>query len=210
MRLLAHKNNQSRDRSGSGRTVGRSVVSRRRPVLLMLALTAVIIAAWAANTVYQLARWQVDPATGVVQERRDEMVAMQGERGLLRHLLRRWISSGQRTHKDRALAYTDAIIAYSKVLPDNFAGPSSGTESRALPAVWQDPRGFEIRAHRLQQAAEGMRAEIVSNGPALTARYLALHQACADCHDHFRRPRPGILSVWDRVVDWADDFRTAD
>jgi cytochrome c556 len=64
--------------------------------------------------------------------------------------------------------------------------PPPGTDTRALPKIWENKADFEAKAAALGKAAEGKASTL----DELKASFPQVSQACASCHDNYRRPAP--------------------
>lgn len=84
--------------------------------------------------------------------------------------------------------HADALVGLAEVAPEVFPEGSITEKSEALPAIWEDPDGFDKAMDRFIEASDqfadiargGDMAEI---GPALKE----LGGACKGCHDNYRK-----------------------
>jgi cytochrome c556 len=76
----------------------------------------------------------------------------------------------------------------AKRIPTLFtAPPPAGAETRALPKIWENKADFEAKAAALAKAAsEGKHSTL----DEIKASFPTVQQACAGCHDNYRRPAP--------------------
>jgi cytochrome c556 len=76
----------------------------------------------------------------------------------------------------------------AKKIPTLFtAPPPADATSRALPKIWENKADFEAKAAALAKAAsEGKHSTL----DELKASFPNVQQACANCHDNYRRPAP--------------------
>jgi cytochrome c556 len=76
----------------------------------------------------------------------------------------------------------------AKKIPTLFtAPPPADAKSRALPKIWENKADFEAKAAALAKAAsEGKHSTL----DELKASFPNVQQACANCHDNYRRPAP--------------------
>lgn len=64
---------------------------------------------------------------------------------------------------------------------------SADAETRALPAIWEDPEGFQAAKQALADAAAAM-AEAAGTQEGVQANMAAVGGACGGCHEKFRQP----------------------
>jgi cytochrome c556 len=76
----------------------------------------------------------------------------------------------------------------AKKIPTLFTvPPPADAKSRALPKIWENKADFEAKAAALAKAAsEGKHSTL----DELKASFPNVQQACANCHDNYRRPAP--------------------
>ena len=76
----------------------------------------------------------------------------------------------------------------AKKIPTLFtAPPPADAKSRALPKIWENKSDCEAKAAALAKAAsEGKHSTL----DELKASFPNVQQACANCHDNYRRPAP--------------------
>jgi cytochrome c556 len=68
-------------------------------------------------------------------------------------------------------------------------GPEAGVRTRARPAIWSNPRGFQRAGGRLLVAARGMRAAALRGDLVrVRAAFPLVRAACNGCHRDFRAP----------------------
>ena len=88
------------------------------------------------------------------------------------------------------LAFPSRVLArWARTLPSLFPEGTNLPNSKALPTVWSDRAGFEVRA-AAYAAAAGAMAEAAQSGDraVFLTRWAAVRQTCSDCHDTYRRP----------------------
>jgi cytochrome c556 len=87
-----------------------------------------------------------------------------------------------------AKASFDTWHENAKKIPTLFtAPPPADAKSRALPKIWENKADFEAKAAALAKAAsEGKHSTL----DELKASFPNVQQACANCHDNYRRPAP--------------------
>jgi cytochrome c556 len=81
-----------------------------------------------------------------------------------------------------------AIARWIRQFPTQFPkGTEEGHNTKALPAVWSDPQGFQRAAEDLAVAATKL-AELAKAGDAaaVEAQVKVVGDACAACHRTFR------------------------
>ena len=81
-----------------------------------------------------------------------------------------------------------AMARWMKSFPSMFpAGSEQGNNTRALPAVWSDPAGFQKIANQLVEAADKMAADAkAGDTDGVTAQIKAVGEACGACHRTYR------------------------
>jgi len=79
------------------------------------------------------------------------------------------------------------LANWAKVLPAMFPEGTDLESSRALPTVWSDRAGFELRAENYREAALEL-ANVAQSGDrqAANAAFLAMAGTCHDCHKSYR------------------------
>jgi cytochrome c556 len=81
-----------------------------------------------------------------------------------------------------------AIARWIRQFPTQFPkGTEQGNNTKALPAVWSDPQGFQKAAEDLAAAATRL-AELAKAGDtqAVEAQVKVVGDACAACHRTYR------------------------
>ncbi len=81
-----------------------------------------------------------------------------------------------------------AIARWIRQFPTQFPkGTEEGHNTKALPAVWADPEGFQKAANNLADTATKL-AELAKAGDAnaVEAQVKVVGEACAACHRTFR------------------------
>ncbi len=69
-----------------------------------------------------------------------------------------------------------------------FPAGSDQGDTKALPKIWEDTAGFEAAEDKFEAAAAASIAAAPQDVDALKAQVGAIGQACAGCHETFRRP----------------------
>jgi len=76
----------------------------------------------------------------------------------------------------------------AKRIPTLFPSPPPPeAKTRALPKIWENKADFEAKAAALAKAAEEGKTGTLDE---LKASFPNVQQACANCHDNYRRPAP--------------------
>jgi cytochrome c556 len=81
-----------------------------------------------------------------------------------------------------------AIARWIRQFPTQFPkGTEEGHNTKALPAVWSDPDGFQKAANNLAEAATKL-AELAKadDSDAVAAQVKVVGEACGACHRTFR------------------------
>ena len=69
-----------------------------------------------------------------------------------------------------------------------FPAGSDQGDTKALPKIWEDTAGFEAAEDKFEAATAAAIAAAPQDVDALKAQVGAIGQACAGCHEAFRRP----------------------
>ncbi len=84
----------------------------------------------------------------------------------------------------------DALEQAARRIPAGFpagSGPEAGVKTEALPAIWQDPRGFSEAASRNLAAVQALRAAARAGDLARIREAAgAVGPTCKGCHDSYR------------------------
>jgi cytochrome c556 len=76
----------------------------------------------------------------------------------------------------------------AKRIPTLFPSPPPpDATTRALPKIWENKADFEAKAAALAKAASEGKTGTLDE---LKASFPNVQQACANCHDNYRRPAP--------------------
>jgi len=144
--------------------------------LLTAAAVAAVTAGLAAATLAQ------DDAEAIVEYRQSVMSAQAGHVGAVSRVAR-----GQVDLMPHVVDHADALQSTAAMIPDIFPEGSTGGDSRALPAVWEDWEGFVEASDRLEQAATDLRDAAEAGDRAGVAQaFAAVGQACSGCHQTYR------------------------
>ena len=86
-------------------------------------------------------------------------------------------------------AAADGIAMWAEAIPGLFPAGSSGPDSRARPAIWENKGDFDKRAADLRDAATRL-SQIAASGDktAFAAQVEVVQSRCAACHDAYRGP----------------------
>jgi cytochrome c556 len=84
----------------------------------------------------------------------------------------------------------DIIAGHAATMGDWFpagSGPEAGVETEALPAIWENPEGFDEAVSNFQTAAVAFQTAAASGDMTATGGALrTLGGTCGACHDDFR------------------------
>ena len=75
--------------------------------------------------------------------------------------------------------WSATAAALPKLFPDNS---KTGGETRALPKIWEDKKGFDAHIAAFAKAASAR----PKDAEALKAAFPAVSKACGDCHEGYR------------------------
>ena len=128
-------------------------------------------------------------ATGVVKERMDNMMSMGKALGAVADILK-----GKRDFDPNVVLLTgEIIIRHSKLMETQFPDTQDsrvGSNTAALPAVWDNNGEFLALAKSLEEKAEILK--LVAEGGDLKQIKIAFGQtakACFACHSDFRKKK---------------------
>ncbi|MEX0921203.1 MAG: cytochrome c [Rhodovibrionaceae bacterium] len=82
--------------------------------------------------------------------------------------------------------HAEVIALLAGSIPQGFPEGSSGPDSAALPAIWEDFPGFESKANNLQIAAAALADAGDVTQDNLGGYVQEIGGACGSCHDDFR------------------------
>lgn len=140
-------------------------------------------ALWGATLVLTVAG--VQAAENIVEQRQQSFKKMGGAMKAINQQLKA-------SDADLAEILASASLLSSKAaqLPDWFpagSGASSGQQTDALDAIWQDSATFQQAATKFQQASSDL-LSLAQNGDvaALPAQLKEVKQSCSNCHKTFR------------------------
>jgi cytochrome c556 len=144
--------------------------------LLTAAAVAAVTAGLAAATLAQ------DDAEAVIEYRQSVMNAQAGHVGAVSRVAR-----GQVDLMEHVVDHADALQSTAAMIPAIFPEGSTGGDSDALPAIWENWDGFVQAADRLEQAAADLRRAAEAGDRAGVAQgFAAVGQACSGCHNDYR------------------------
>ena len=75
--------------------------------------------------------------------------------------------------------WSETAAALPKLFPDNS---KTGGETRALPKIWTDRKGFDAEIAAFAKAASARPADV----EALKKAFPAVNKVCGDCHEGYR------------------------
>ena len=91
---------------------------------------------------------------------------------------------------DAALAAIDEVEVLADDLPNWFpegSAPETGTDTEALPAIWEEPDAFQAKVSDFQAAVTELGAAGESgDAAAISAAFGNVGKTCGSCHDDFR------------------------
>ena len=82
----------------------------------------------------------------------------------------------------------DAFADKAQKLPSLFPAGSGKGETRALPKIWDDPKGWSAEIAKFAKDIADNRPKAVSSLDGLKAALPAISADCSSCHEGFRRP----------------------
>jgi len=83
--------------------------------------------------------------------------------------------------------HVDALLALNALYPMLFPPGSQHPESRALPAVWSDPRGLRLAIEYNRRAILALKQVDPGDRQALKRAVNQVRMSCGDCHYYYRR-----------------------
>lgn len=127
---------------------------------------------------------QEQQAKGVVAVRQNTMKAQAGHMNAIKGILTEYPQL-----LGHVPAHADAIQNTSQHVPAMFPQGSDTPPTGALPAIWQDPQGFEAASRRTEELAVKLR-DAAAGGDA-QASLMAFAElgknGCGGCHEKFRK-----------------------
>ena len=93
----------------------------------------------------------------------------------------------RQVHLEDFAAHAESMAALASVVPGVFPEGSLTADSKALPAIWENPEDFQQAVDRFVAAAKALAAaapsgEMSQIGPAMGA----LGDSCKGCHDSYK------------------------
>ena len=99
------------------------------------------------------------------------------------------IDAGNAT-SDEVAAAIDTVVSLSEDMPSWFpegSGPETGTDTEALPVIWEEPAAFEDAILAFQTAADALdTASETGEATGIKAAFGETGKTCGGCHDDFR------------------------
>lgn len=90
-------------------------------------------------------------------------------------------------HSGDLAFHADGLAGLAEIVPELFAEGSASEKSEALPAIWEDPEGFDEAMTNFVDAADNFAAVAKGGDPAeIGAGLKRLGGACKGCHDNYR------------------------
>ena len=120
-------------------------------------------------------------------------VAAMKDNGKNMKVIQGFVKNGKGTAADVA-KHAAAIVATSKKIPglfpkDTGRGHFTDKQTRALPVIWTDWKGFEKDAHALTAAAENLeKVAKAGDKDAIAKAAGGVGKACGACHKAYRGP----------------------
>ncbi|MGF1626089.1 MAG: c-type cytochrome [Alphaproteobacteria bacterium] len=119
---------------------------------------------------------------GLIQYRKAVMGAQGGHMGAISRIVR-----GEVEFDGHLAAHAQALNDLANMVPDSFAEPGSGAETRALPLIWEDHDGFLEKAEALQTATlDLVSAAETGDQEAIGAALGPVGASCQGCHETYR------------------------
>ena len=127
----------------------------------------------------------VDEPANVIKYRKNVMRAMGGHISAIVAVVK-----GEVSFTGDVAAHARGINEMSKVAPHIFpqgTDNASQSDTRALPAIWEDPAKFEAAVKALQDASANLvRVAEAGDPSAFGGALQELGKACGGCHKPFR------------------------
>ena len=99
--------------------------------------------------------------------------------------LKRYVD-GELAIKDHVPAHVDSLLALSSMYLDLFPAGYHHPESEALPAIWNDPRGFKSANKYNRQKIMALKQVDPGDITALKKAVNEVRMSCGDCHSYYR------------------------
>ena len=99
------------------------------------------------------------------------------------------MAKGQRPYDQAEATKRAEAVAFASHLPWEAFGPGTDSgDTRALPAIWEQPDKFKSAQERLQsETAKLVQAAKSGDAGQLKSQFGATAKACSACHDDFRK-----------------------
>jgi len=128
-------------------------------------------------------------ATGIVKERMHGMMAMGKALGSVADMFKgktKFNAQGVEEAADIVLQHTATI---DKLFPDTDAS-RNGKGTEAIPAIWEDRKGFLAIATELEKRATELRRVAASgNQDQIRTSFGAVAKSCSACHQDYRKKK---------------------
>ena len=127
-----------------------------------------------------------DSPENLVKYRQSVMKAIGGHTGAIAAVVKGEVSFGAHV-ANHARGIKDMSLIVPDIFPAN-SGPMDHADTRALPAIWDDPAKFKLAVSAFQSAAAKF-ADIAEGGDkqAIADGLGALGKTCGGCHKPFRQ-----------------------
>jgi cytochrome c556 len=124
-------------------------------------------------------------AVGITAERMQVMKDMASHMKALGEMLDGRVAYDAEAARENALALHENC----HTITDQFPDGTRDHQSRAAPAVWEQPEKFRAQMDNLQHVVGGL-VTATASGPrdVVRARFVEVGRACASCHETFRLP----------------------
>ena len=143
-----------------------------RPITVALGLLAVSLVATA----------QEDPEDQI-KYRQNTMKATGGHVGAIALILRERVD-----YPDHLALHARSLSAVAETFPDVFPEGSDMGDTRALPAIWENPDDFEATIQQAQDAIAAFTAAVEANDKeAIGPAFEEVGDRCKACHDDYRK-----------------------
>lgn len=98
------------------------------------------------------------------------------------------IALGKIDQGDYLQGHADSIASATQELGILFPAGSGGEDSHALPAIWEDPEGFQEAIDSARQAGAAL-SEAATTGDSKTVMtaFAAVGKSCKGCHETYRK-----------------------
>jgi cytochrome c556 len=154
----------------------------------------------AAFLMFELSRWNIEGAEGIVALRQGEMEIMYAKRAALVN----WTRGRSSASKADVVKLAEDIAVLGRKIETNFRDPEGSAHSRALPEIWRNHELFDSLAVGMVSEAERTREALLRDSD-VDVQVERLHKSCMNCHHAFRLRKPILVWIHERTWKYLRD-----